>query len=315
MRKQVKPMRSVQVRSLKLKPVQKNTQLKGTVGKGGGAGGGKWVYVPAGAKVNKVLPSMIKKTAGGKGSAKGAVKGAAKGAGKGAVRSGAKTLSKYEEKLKKIDASLKVWIGGLAEGTSWKDVEKHFTSVAKPTVTDVMKKGTAVVAYKTTEDVETAVASLNGSELKGNTIEVDVWVQKPKAEKSEKPKKAKKQLPMKAPPAKAIKTVKKTAANNDKMREKLAAFPPEKKVWVGGLTESTTWKALEKHLATVAKPKLTHIHKKKGCVVYESEDDVATVIAALNGSELDGKMIEVDVWTKAEKPEKKAKGEVAVKEE
>eukprot|EP00913_Durusdinium_trenchii_P029903 g28020.t1 len=60
---------------------------------------------------------------------------------------------------------------------------KHFSSVAKPSITDIKKNGTAVVAYKTVEDVENAVATLNGSELKGQAIEVDVWVQKPKMEK------------------------------------------------------------------------------------------------------------------------------------
>ena len=49
----------------------------------------------------------------------------------------------------------------------------------KPTVTDIMKNGTAVVAYDSVEDVAAAVAALNGTDLNGTVIEVDVWVQKP----------------------------------------------------------------------------------------------------------------------------------------
>jgi RNA recognition motif-containing protein len=279
-----------------------------------GKGGGQWVYIPNGVSVGKAL------------STRPVVGRAAKGNGRGPPAPAAQPkLPKYEEKLKKMDSSLKVWIGGLAEGTTWKQVEEHFSAVAKPSVTDIMKRGTAVVAYKTIEDVETAVASLNGSELNGSTLEVDVWVKAPKPERGEKPKKQqpqqkqklqqqpqqKQKLQQKAKAAAA--PVKKGALKQpnkevqDKMKEKLAAFSAAQKVWVGGLSEKTTWKGLEKHLAEVAKPKVTNIWKGKGCVAYESEDDVATVIAALNGSELDGSVLEVDTWTKPEGAERKAK--------
>lgn len=83
--------------------------------------------------------------------------------------------TKLAETLSKIDPSLKVWIGGLPEAATRMQVEKHFTSVAKPDGTDLMKKGTACVAYNTTEDVESAIEKLNGSQLGGKTITVDAW--------------------------------------------------------------------------------------------------------------------------------------------
>ena len=85
-----------------------------------------------------------------------------------------KPLSKFAQKLRGTDPLLKVWVGGLAEGTTWKDVDRHCASVSNPTCTDIMKGGIAVVAYGSVKDVETAVASLNGSELKGAEV-ASVW--------------------------------------------------------------------------------------------------------------------------------------------
>lgn len=213
--------------------------------------------------------------------------------------------SKYEEKLKKIDASLKVWVGGLAAGTTWKQIEKHFAEVAKPAVTDVIGKKNAVVAYKTAEEVETAIATLNGSELNGSTIEVDVWVQK---EKTDKPKAAKKpqgQLIKKQPQGKLVKKTHLKGGDDAKMKEKLKAIPDAQKIWVGGLSKDTTWKELEEHFAAAAKPKISHIFRGTGVVAYTESEDIAGIITALNGSELKGATLEVDVWAKPEKEAKK----------
>merc|ERR1712107_270176 len=82
---------------------------------------------------------------------------------------------KTKEKLKGIDTSLKVWVGGLKPETSWKAVEKHFATAAKPKATHVMNKGTACLAYETTTEVAEAIATFNGSELNGQVLEVDAW--------------------------------------------------------------------------------------------------------------------------------------------
>merc|ERR1712192_78882 len=84
---------------------------------------------------------------------------------------------KTKEKLDKIDASLKAFIGGLSKGVTWKELEKHVASLGtKPAITDVREKsGRACLAYKEESDVANAIASLNGTEFKGKTIEADVW--------------------------------------------------------------------------------------------------------------------------------------------
>merc|ERR1712032_1538069 len=96
--------------------------------------------------------------------------------------------SKYADKLAKIDKERKVWVGGLSPKTTWKTLEKHAEEVIgmKPSITEVMPKGKACLAFKTAEDAESAISAMNGSELDGKAIEVDVWTQKEKSEKTEK---------------------------------------------------------------------------------------------------------------------------------
>eukprot|EP00933_Yihiella_yeosuensis_P050298 TRINITY_DN48071_c0_g1_i1.p1 TRINITY_DN48071_c0_g1~~TRINITY_DN48071_c0_g1_i1.p1 ORF type:complete len:299 (+),score=69.38 TRINITY_DN48071_c0_g1_i1:111-1007(+) len=290
----------------------------GKGGKGQKGGVGTWVWVPDAGPQKPILPSRVLPRLGGKGAihvapyaAKTLKYGLARPVAPAAV--GKPPLSKWEEKLKKMDPSLKVWVGGLPEDYSnWKELQQHFASISKPVVCDVMKRGTAVVAYKTIEEVETAIATLNGSELGGNTIEVDVWVKKPKPEVPTRNR----QRPQ-AVAKKAVKPVLKTQVKgkvqgrtrmDDKIKEKLKAFDETQKVWIGGLPETATWKELADHLATVAQPKLTNIlNKGQGVAAYESADDAATVIATLNGSELEGHTLELDVWTKPE-PRERTKG-------
>lgn len=90
------------------------------------------------------------------------------------------------EKLKSIDSSCKVWVGGLADKTTSKGLEKHFEeNYGKPSVCEITRKGKACVAYETEQDAETAIITLNATELDGNTIETDAWVKPEKKEKAE----------------------------------------------------------------------------------------------------------------------------------
>merc|ERR1719161_591230 len=79
----------------------------------------------------------------------------------------------------KVDPTLKVWIGGLTEDVKWKDLKTLFDTVGPTTWVECFEgkgKGTGFVAYKTVEEVATAIASLNGSVLDGAAIQCDYWV-------------------------------------------------------------------------------------------------------------------------------------------
>merc|ERR1712228_558193 len=92
-------------------------------------------------------------------------------------------------------------------------------------------------------------------------------------------------------------------------RERLNETDPAQKAWVGGMKQTTTLKALEAHFkAAGLQPLFSHAMKTgTACVVLPSEGDVYSAVAALNGSELAGQSIEVDVWVKPEWNDRKKK--------
>mmetsp|Transcript_47707 Transcript_47707/g.75429 ORF Transcript_47707/g.75429 Transcript_47707/m.75429 type:complete len:129 (-) Transcript_47707:92-478(-) len=80
---------------------------------------------------------------------------------------------------------------------------------------------------------------------------------------------------------------------------------PETTVWVGGLPENEASvernKALMEHMQQAGNCKFVKIgNSGTGSAGFSSAEEVQTAIATLNGSEFQGSIIEVDVWTKKE---------------
>merc|ERR1712217_882454 len=80
---------------------------------------------------------------------------------------------------------------------------------------------------------------------------------------------------------------------------------PEKTAWIGGLPENEASvernKALLEHMKQAGDCKFVRIGRGgSGSAVYTSKEEVENAIATLNGSEFQGSVIEVDVWTKKE---------------
>merc|ERR1719387_2344865 len=89
------------------------------------------------------------------------------------------TTTQDIEKLRAIDASQKVWVGGLVNVT-WKQLQDHFNQVGKAIYAAVFEKSnTGCVAYKTAGEVAAAVSALNGSVLADHYIEVDYFTTPP----------------------------------------------------------------------------------------------------------------------------------------
>jgi len=81
----------------------------------------------------------------------------------------------------RVSPELKVWIGNLAEGTEWKELQTHMNAAGKTVWVEVFTgagKGTGAVVYATPEDAQNAVKTLNGTALGGQDIIVDVWEKK-----------------------------------------------------------------------------------------------------------------------------------------
>eukprot|EP00928_Gymnodinium_smaydae_P017405 TRINITY_DN1664_c0_g2_i1.p1 TRINITY_DN1664_c0_g2~~TRINITY_DN1664_c0_g2_i1.p1 ORF type:complete len:168 (-),score=53.86 TRINITY_DN1664_c0_g2_i1:164-667(-) len=98
-------------------------------------------------------------------------KGSGKGKGKG-------------KGLKKFPAEQRVWVGGIAEGTSWKDLQEHMNQAGQTKWVEVFAnngKGTGAVAYSSVDEAANAITVLNGSVLNGSSIECDTWQKTEKA--------------------------------------------------------------------------------------------------------------------------------------
>merc|ERR1719464_212557 len=106
---------------------------------GGGWGGGDWGW-------------------GGKGKGKG-------GGGKGF-------------KVRPENAASTVWIGGLAEGTEFKELQAHMNQAGTCKHAQITGKGTGFCWMSTPDEASNAIAMLNGTQLKGSTIIVDAWTKK-----------------------------------------------------------------------------------------------------------------------------------------
>lgn len=249
---------------------------------------------------------------------------AEKGTGKGKDGKGKDGKSKDNtllDQLAAIDASLKVWVGGVAETATWKSLQKHFTDMdCKPKICAILGKGgKACVSFATAEAAELAIAMVNMTELEGSMLEVDVWTQKP-ASKSSGKGSAK-------GAGNAIKAAAKGAGNGfSVMRtldgtkgkgkgkskqgkasrpisaagEKLKATDNTLKVWVGGLVEGTTAEQVDAHFKESGlMPEVVDVLKRgQACAGFQTIEDVANAIAVLNGSVLNDKAIELDVWEK-----------------
>jgi len=245
--------------------------------------------------------------------------------------------------MRAIDASLKLWVGGLSDKITWKSLDKHFEQYAKPSIVDLMKRGTACISYKTEEEVLGAIATLNGTELDGKTIEVDAWTKPDRSERRErkgkkedgedgvsedgedKPKRKRggKKNKKEAPGKQVIqggKFAKKQmqqqkkgkgkgkGGQDDKYRKKLQDIDHSCKVWLGGLPNEVSIKEAIGFFESVGKPKVIDIRRKgTACVAFASESDALSAISTLNGSELKGKTIQVDEWTKPDRSERRGK--------
>merc|ERR1712137_1484807 len=84
---------------------------------------------------------------------------------------------------------------------------------------------------------------------------------------------------------------------------------PLKKVWVGNLPESVTWKDLQSHMNQAGKTSWIEVFSGSGvgtgAVAYRTAETATKAIELMNGTELGGASIICDVWVKRELPQPK----------
>merc|ERR1711985_223413 len=80
----------------------------------------------------------------------------------------------------------------------------------------------------------------------------------------------------------------------------LKSVPPSQLVWIGNMPQGCDWKTLKEHFDQAGKTKWVEAFEGKGKgtggVAYSSAEEATAAISMLNGSVLDGQMIQVDVW-------------------
>lgn len=151
-----------------------------TAGKGKSFGkpSGKSIPIPKGAtspaSTNILMQGLVKQMM-----LKQSAGPAVEPKGKGKGKKGGKASSEIN-KLKSIDPSLKVWVGGLTSDVTWKQLEDHFKQCGTTTWCSVFPKGTGCVAFGTAEEAQAAIAFLNGSQLGNCILEVDVFTKSSK---------------------------------------------------------------------------------------------------------------------------------------
>ena len=85
---------------------------------------------------------------------------------------------KGKDKMTSLDASHKVWVGGLTDEVTWQVLRELADTVAKSKWVEILGKGQACISYGTAEEAQTAIATLNATQT---VIWFDVWTKKEKA--------------------------------------------------------------------------------------------------------------------------------------
>merc|ERR1740121_1494984 len=98
------------------------------------------------------------------------------GKGKGKGKGGTKCLNDFASELR-------VWVGGLADDVTWKELQTHFemASGKKSIWVEIIGRPgnhTGAVAYRTAEEANEVVEMVDQSELKGAILHCAHWEQK-----------------------------------------------------------------------------------------------------------------------------------------
>jgi len=215
----------------------------------------------------------------------------------------------------KGDPSCKVYVGSLAYKTNWHTLKELFSQVGTVNYAKVLRedgpkgkgswsRGAGLVEFSTPQEAALAIQTFNETELDGRTIMVDSWSDAAPSSPAKGHKGKGKGF------GKASANGKSSAAS---VKVEAAPQPgetdnPACKVYIGNLSYKTKWAALKEFMAqagTVVYAKVIEDKGKgkgfwstgAGLAVYSTPSEARTAISSLNGAELDGREIKLDVWT------------------
>merc|ERR1719330_117564 len=71
-----------------------------------------------------------------------------------------------------------VWLGGLAPGTTYQQVQEHMKQIGNCRRAEVKNNNTGFAWFSSEQEAQSAIKLLNGSTLNGASIVVDAWTKK-----------------------------------------------------------------------------------------------------------------------------------------
>jgi len=234
------------------------------------------------------------------------------GKGDGGGGWGAEGGGKGNWNRKKVDPDTTIWIGKLPEGTEYQELKAHAeASGLTPVWAETYQfkgNGTGAIGFRTPEEAQRAIQSLNCSMLNGATIEADMFARKSTGGRNNWEDQS----------GWNDSVTDSWSWNNSATDSWKAArsagnwnqqkVDHEKTIWVGGIPPGTTYQELKDHAeASGIRPVWADTYQHKGtgtgAIGFKTPEEAQSAILSLHGSMLKGATIQTDAWQKPEKTE------------
>mmetsp|Transcript_17264 Transcript_17264/g.51914 ORF Transcript_17264/g.51914 Transcript_17264/m.51914 type:complete len:247 (-) Transcript_17264:130-870(-) len=219
------------------------------------------------------------------------------------------------------DPDCTVWLGNLPQDSAYQDVQSFMNQVGHCKHVEILRTGTGFAWFASAQEAAFAIAKLNGSDFKGSSIIVDIYNKKGGrtgggSTSSEgtgrswnnfgsgrtydwknagggsgvwKPMFHKNSGGMSKGMGKGTQNI----AGKNRIRN------PECTVWLGSLPEGILFKDVQEHMNQAGTCKfVATLRKGTGFAVMSTPEEARNAIEMLNGTELNGATIAVDVWEK-----------------
>lgn len=272
--------------------------------------------------------------------------GAVRTGGKGAERRGPYSGGKGKGKGDRAEDEEErmVYVANLPFSAEWQELKDFFAAAGEVEFARVLSKdgstvqtkgksrGIGYVRFSTQEEAETAIATLDGTEMDGRVIKVDTWTAPAKGEggapplrsrstSAGRPAKGKGKLSSLAvytpprptvytPPLRSSSVGKGGGGKGKGKGQGPSEEEAEQTVYVANLPFSAEWQELKDHFSQCGTVEYARVLTKDGgssvstkgrsrgvgYVRFSTIEEAQAAIDTLNGSELDGRELVVDVW-------------------
>mmetsp|Transcript_54432 Transcript_54432/g.116274 ORF Transcript_54432/g.116274 Transcript_54432/m.116274 type:complete len:216 (-) Transcript_54432:34-681(-) len=182
------------------------------------------------------------------------------------------------------DPSKTLWVGAVPEGTNYTDLLEFAQQFGEAKWAEVYKT-TAAIGFASAEVATSALAKLQGADFRGVSLVADIWTRQ---ETTEGPRQGWRRGRGKG----WGKGWGKALYQRSRIQD------PTKTLWVGNLALGTKYPELLELGKTAGDAKWADTWRNIGAIGYATTEDAASAATKLNGTELSGNTLSVDVWTR-----------------